>query len=62
MTNPEPNVATWTLQQATLLEQGRFEDVDLLTIIEKMDGMSNAKKRALVKLLEVLLMHLLTDR
>lgn len=62
MTNLEPNIDAWILQQATLLEQGRFEEVDLSTLTEKIDRMGNAKKRALVRLLEVLLMHLLTDR
>ena len=55
------NVDAWIFQQATLLNQGRFEEIDINHIKSKIEGMSNSQKRSLVKLLEVLLMYLLTD-
>jgi hypothetical protein len=50
---------TWSLEQAALLRQRKFDQVDLEHIIEEIEDMSKSEKRALVSFLENLLMHLL---
>ncbi len=50
---------TWSLEQAALLRQRKFDQIDLEHIIEEIEDMSKSEKRALVSFLENLLMHLL---
>ena len=55
----DSDLYTWSLEQADLLRQGKFDQVDLEHIIEEIEDMSKSEKRALQSFLENLLMHLL---
>ncbi len=50
---------TWTQEQAALLKQGRFNEVDLKHLVEEIEDMGKSEKRALESYIENLLMHLL---
>lgn len=50
---------TWTQEQANLLKQGRFNEVDLKHLVEEIEDMGKSEKRALESYIENLLMHLL---
>ncbi len=50
---------TWTLEQAKLLRQERFDEIDLKHLIEEIEDMGRLEKRALASYIENLLMHLL---
>ncbi|WOG28610.1 DUF29 domain-containing protein [Endozoicomonas sp. 8E] len=50
---------TWSLEQAELIRQGRFDELDLDNLIEEVEDMGKARHRALESCLEQLLMHLL---
>ncbi len=50
---------TWTQEQAALLKQGRFNEVDLKHLVEEIEDMGKSEKRALESYIESLLMHLL---
>lgn len=50
---------TWTQEQAELLKQGRFNEVDLKHLVEEIEDMGKSEKRALESYIENLLMHLL---
>ncbi|PSR18518.1 DUF29 domain-containing protein [filamentous cyanobacterium CCP3] len=49
----------WLIETATLLRSGRFDQVDVLNLVEELDDMGRSEKRALESNLEVLLRHLL---
>jgi hypothetical protein len=49
------------LEQAQLLRERKFEQVDWEHIIEEIEDMSKSEKRALQSFLETLLMHLLMN-
>lgn len=55
----DSDLYTWSLEQADLLRQGKFDQVDLEHIIEEIEDMSKSERRALQSFLETLLMHLL---
>jgi len=55
----DSDLYTWSLEQAELLRQGKFDQLDLENIIEEIEDMSKSEKRALESFLETLLMHLL---
>lgn len=55
----DDDLYTWSLEQAALLRQRKFDQVDLEHIIEEIEDMSKSEKRALQSFLENLLMHLL---
>ena len=55
----DSDLYTWSLEQAELLRQGKFDQADLEHIIEEIEDMSKSEKRALQSFLENLLMHLL---
>ena len=55
----DEDIYTWSLEQAALLKEGKFDQVDLEHIIEEIEDMSKSEKRALQSFLETLLMHLL---
>jgi len=50
---------TWTLEQAKLLKQKRFAELDLEHLIEEIEDMGKSEKRALESYIENLLMQLL---
>ena len=49
----------WTRCTATLLREGRLNEMDILNVAEEIESMGNAQKHALISHLAVLLMHLL---
>ncbi|QQZ30683.1 DUF29 domain-containing protein [Thiothrix subterranea] len=55
----DQDLYTWSLQQAALLRERKFDQVDWEHIIEEVEDMSKSEKRALQSFLEALLMHLL---
>jgi len=55
----DQDLYTWSLQQAALLRERKFDQLDLEHIIEEIEDMSKSEKRALQSFLETLLMHLL---
>jgi hypothetical protein len=55
----DEDLYTWSLEQASLLRAGKFDQIDLEHIIEEIEDMSKSERRALQSFLENLLMHLL---
>lgn len=55
----DKDLYTWSLEQANLLRQRKFDEIDLEHIIEEIEDMSKSERRALQSFLETLLMHLL---
>lgn len=55
----DEDLYTWSLEQAKLLRERKFDQIDLEHIIEEIEDMSKSEKRALESFLETLLMHLL---
>jgi hypothetical protein len=52
----------WATHTATLLRQGRLEEVDLTHLTEELDSMGASERRELYSRLKVLLVHLLKWR
>ena len=50
---------SWTHQQARLLREGRFDELDLLTLAEEIEDMGNRHYDQLESRFELLLSHLL---
>ena len=50
---------SWTHQQAKLLREGRFDELDLLTLAEEIEDMGNRHYDQLESRFELLLSHLL---
>lgn len=55
----DQDLYTWAQQQAALLRERKFDQVDWEHVIEEVEDMSKSEKRALESFLETLLMHLL---
>ncbi len=55
----DQDLYTWSLQQAQLLRERKFDQVDWGHVIKEIEDMSKSEKRALQSFLETLLMHLL---
>lgn len=55
----DQDLYSWSLEQARLLRERKFDQIDLEHIIEEIEDMSKSEKRALESFLETLLMHLL---
>jgi hypothetical protein len=55
----ETDFYAWTQEQANLIRQGKFSEIDTLHIIDEIESMGRSEKRALKSRLAVLLMHLL---
>ena len=55
----DQDLYTWSLEQAQLLRERRFDQVDLVHLIEEIEDMGRSERRALQSFLETLLMHLL---
>jgi hypothetical protein len=49
----------WTLQQATLLRQGRWAEADIEHVAEELECMGASERRELIHRLAVLMAHLL---
>jgi hypothetical protein len=50
---------TWSQEQAALLRARKFDQIDLVHIVEEIEGMGKSEQRALEFYLEALLIHLL---
>ncbi|MCX7097098.1 MAG: DUF29 domain-containing protein [Methylococcales bacterium] len=59
MTGYEQDFYSWTQEQAALLKQGRFAELDVNNLIEEVETMGRSEKRELESRLTVLLLHLL---
>jgi hypothetical protein len=59
MTTYDQDFYSWALEQARLLRDGHFTQVDVLNIAEELEDMGHAKERALESQLTRLLAHLL---
>ncbi|MBF0551328.1 MAG: DUF29 domain-containing protein, partial [Deltaproteobacteria bacterium] len=60
--NPESydrDFYAWTMNNAELIRQGRFSEIDIEHLAEELEGMGRSEKRALISRLAVLLAHLL---
>ena len=55
----EQDFFSWTVEQAALLKQRRFDLLDIAHLVGELEEMGQSEKRALVSFIEVLLMHLL---
>jgi len=55
----ERDLCLWLEQQATLLREGRFDQLDLANLIEEIEAMARKDKKAIKNNLIVLLTHLL---
>jgi hypothetical protein len=49
----------WTMQQAELLRQRRYSEVDIANIAEELETLGRSERREMTNRLAVLLMHLL---
>lgn len=58
-TDYESDLYTWSREQAALLRERKFDQIDLERIIEEIEDMGRSERRALESYIEVLLMHLL---
>jgi hypothetical protein len=59
MINYDQDFYSWTQEQAMLLKNGRFSDLDIPNLIEEIETMGRSEKRELESRLTVLLLHLL---
>ena len=57
--NYEQDFHAWTTQNADLIRQGRFAELDFEHIAEELDSMGASERRELLNRLQILLMHLL---
>jgi hypothetical protein len=55
----ERDFCLWLEQQAALLREGRFDELDLANLIEEIEAMARKDKKAIKSNLVVLLTHLL---
>ena len=55
----ELDFVAWADKQALLLEQRRWDDLDLINLIEEVRGLGNAERKELKSRLRILLGHLL---
>ena len=58
----EEDLVGWSLEQARLLEERRFDELDLVNLVEEVSSMGGSDKREIDSRLEVLLLHLLKWR
>jgi len=64
-TKPRPNALyesdfyAWTQEQARLLRERRFDDLDLENLVDEVESVGRSDKREIQSRLEVLLAHLL---
>lgn len=55
----EKDFYAWTKEQAMLLREHNFAELDVDHLIEEIENMGRSKRQQLVNRLEVLLLHLL---
>jgi len=61
-TDYETDFYLWTEQQAALIRQGQFSDLDTAHLIEEIEAMGASNRHALGSYLELVLLHLLKWR
>ena len=61
-TDYESDFYRWTQQQAALMRQGQFSDLDTAHLIEEIEAMGASNRNALGSYLELVLLHLLKWR
>ena len=61
-TDYEKDFHAWTLENAALLRQRRFAEIDVDNIAEELENMGRSERHELVNRLAVLLAHLLKWR
>lgn len=61
-THYESDFYLWTQQQAALLRQGQWRDVDTANLAEEIESMGKSDKRALRSYLAIVMLHLLKWR
>jgi len=59
MNSYEKDFYSWTQEQASLLRNGRFSELDIDNLIEEVESMGRSEKRELESRLTILLLHLL---
>lgn len=59
MTRYDQDFYAWTQEQATLLKEKRFTELDLENLVEEVESMGRSEKRELESRLSVLMAHLL---
>ncbi|MDD1643524.1 MAG: DUF29 domain-containing protein [Methylococcaceae bacterium] len=59
MISYEKDFYSWTQEQAALLKNGRFSELDIDNLIEEVESMGRSEKRELESRLTALLLHLL---
>jgi hypothetical protein len=59
MSDYQKDFYSWTCEQAELLKAGRFNELDVVNLIEEIETMGRSEKRELESRLTVLLVHLL---
>lgn len=59
MSNYQKDFYSWTCEQAELLKAGRFNELDVLNLVEEIETMGRSEKRELESRLTILLVHLL---
>lgn len=55
----ERDVFAWSVAQAALLRQGRFDEADLANIIEEIESVGRSERRSLKSSYRLVIMHLL---
>lgn len=55
----EQDFYLWSCEQAELLRQGRFAEIDLSNIVEEIESLGRSDRRALISSYRVLIQHLL---
>jgi hypothetical protein len=55
----EKDFYSWTQEQAELLKNGRYSELDIDNLIEEVESMGRSEKRELESRLTILLLHLL---
>jgi hypothetical protein len=55
----ETDYSRWLFENARLLREGRFSEVDIANVVEELEDMGRSEKRALRSHIAVLLVHLL---
>ena len=59
MTDYQKDFYSWTREQAELLRSGRFDELDIVNLIEEIETLGRSEKRELENRLTVLLVYLL---
>jgi hypothetical protein len=53
---------SWVAQTASLLQQRRFDEIDMASLVEEVESLGNSQKNEIGSRLTVAAMHLLNGR